>query len=150
MIALDEVEIEGGAGTVNIDSLETQGLYLEVGAGAVKIENVKVSKELKIDGGAGKTELEHTEVNNLDADLGVGEFTYNGLLTGNTDIDSGVGNIKMDLTDDIKNYTIDIDKGLGNVTLDGKNIETNRVHGTGKNKIKIDGGVGNIDIDLKK
>ncbi len=149
MIALDEVEIENGAGTVNIDSLKTQGLYLEVGAGEVKIKNVNVSKELKLDGGAGKTELENSEVNNLDANLGVGEFIYNGLLTGNTDIDSGIGNIRIDLTDDNKNYTIDIDKGLGNVTLDGKNIETNRVHGTGNNHIKIDGGVGNINIDFK-
>lgn len=149
---LNEVKIKGGAGTVNIDSLKVEELHLEVGAGEVKIENVNVnvSKELKIDGGAGKTELEHSEVNNLDANLGVGEFTYSGILTGNTDIDSGIGNIKINLTDDIKNYTIDIDKGLGNVTIDGKNIETNRVHGTGKQGIKIDGGVGNINIDFEK
>ncbi len=150
IIALDEVKIEGGAGRVNIDSLKAQGVYLEVGAGEVKIENVNVSKELRIDGGIGKTELKHSKVNNLDANLGVGEFTYNGTLTGNTDIDSGIGNIRIDLTDDIKNYTIDIDKGLGNVTIDGNNVETNRVYGTGKNGIKIDGGVGNINIDFER
>ncbi len=150
IMALDEVKIEGGAGAINIDSLIVQELYLELGAGEVKIENIDVSEELKIDGGAGRTELKHSKVNNLDANLGVGEFTYNGLLLGNTDIDSGVGSVRLDLTDDIKNYTIDIDKGLGNVTLNGKNIETNRVHGTGNNHIKIDGGVGNIMIDFEK
>ena len=49
-----EVEIETGAGKINIQSLNTQGLYLELGAGDVYIENLIVAKEAKIDGGARK------------------------------------------------------------------------------------------------
>ena len=50
----DEVKIETGAGKINIQSLNTQGLYLELGAGDVYIENLIVAKEAKIDGGARK------------------------------------------------------------------------------------------------
>ena len=39
---------------INIQSLNTQGLYLELGAGDVYIENLIVAKEAKIDGGARK------------------------------------------------------------------------------------------------
>ena len=35
MIALDETKIETGAGNINIERLNTQGLYLELGAGDV-------------------------------------------------------------------------------------------------------------------
>ena len=40
MIALDETKIETGAGKINIEKLNTQGLYLELGAGDVHIENL--------------------------------------------------------------------------------------------------------------
>ena len=54
MIALDETNIETGAGKINIEKLNTQSLYLELGAGDVYIENLVVTKEAKIDGGARK------------------------------------------------------------------------------------------------
>ena len=54
IMTFDEVKIETGAGKINIQSLNTQGLYLELGAGDVYIENLIVAKEAKIDGGARK------------------------------------------------------------------------------------------------
>lgn len=54
MIALDETNIETGAGKINIEKLNTQSLYLELGAGDVHIENVIATGETKIDGGARK------------------------------------------------------------------------------------------------
>ena len=52
MVQINETKIETGAGKVNIEKLNTERLYLELGAGDVHIENVIVSKEIKIDGGA--------------------------------------------------------------------------------------------------
>lgn len=40
MIAIDEIKIQTGAGKINIEKLNTQRLYLELGAGDVYIENV--------------------------------------------------------------------------------------------------------------
>ena len=54
MIAIDETKIETGAGKINIEKLNTQSLYLELGAGDVHIENVVATAETKIDGGARK------------------------------------------------------------------------------------------------
>ena len=54
MIAIDETNIETGAGKINIEKLNTQTLYLELGAGDVHIENVIATGETKIDGGARK------------------------------------------------------------------------------------------------
>ena len=150
MIALDEAKIETGAGNINIEKLNTQGLYLELGAGDVHIENVLVTQESKIDGGVGRTELKSCEINNLKANLGMGEFVFSGKLTGKSEIDSGVGAIKIDLLDNADNYTIDVSKGIGNVTLDGQKLEMDRVYGTGNNYLDIDGGIGKIKIDFKE
>ncbi len=150
MIALDETKIETGAGKINIEKLNTQGLYLELGAGDVYIENVIATGETKIDGGVGKTELKSCEINNLKANLGMGEFVFNGKLTGKSEIDSGVGAISIDLMNNRKNYTIDVSKGLGEVTLNGQKLEMDRVYGTGENYLDIDGGIGSIKIEFEE
>ncbi len=149
MIAIDETKIQTGAGKINIEKLNTQSLYLELGAGDVYIENVITTGETKIDGGVGKTELKYCEINNLKANLGMGEFTFSGKLTGKSEIDSGVGTINIDLIDNKNNYKIDVSKGLGNVTLDGQKLEEDRVYGIGKNYLDIDGGIGEIKIDFE-
>lgn len=149
MIAIDETKIQTGAGKINIEKLNTQSLYLELGAGDVYIENVIATGETKIDGGVGKAELKSCEINNLKANLGMGEFTFSGKLTGKSKIDSGVGAINIDLVDNKNNYKIDVSKGLGNVTLGGQKLETDRVYGIGENYLDIDGGIGEIKIDFE-
>lgn len=149
MMAIDETKLETGAGKINIEKLNTQGLYLKLGAGDVHIENLVVTKEANIDGGVGKTEIKSCEINNLKANLGIGEFIFSGKLIGKNEIDSGIGAININLIDNRENYTINVSKGLGSVTLDGNKIEIDRVYGTGKNYLDIDGGVGEIKIDFK-
>ncbi len=149
MIALDETKIETGAGKINIERLNTQSLYLELGAGDVYIKNLTVTKATKIDGGVGRTELNSCEINNLKANLGMGEFVFSGKLTGKSEVDSGVGAININLLDSSENYTIDVSKGIGSVTLDGQKLEMDRVYGTGENHLSVDGGVGEIKINLK-
>ena len=150
MIAIDETKIETGAGKINIEKLNTQSLYLELGAGDVYIKNLTVTKEAKIDGGLGRTELKSCEINNLKANLGMGDFVFNGKLTGKNEIDSGVGAIDIDLVDNKGNYKINVSKGLGNVTLDGQKLEMDRVYGTGENYLDVDGGIGEIKIEFKE
>ena len=150
MIDIDETKIETGAGKINIENLNTQSLYLELGAGDVYLENVIATGDTKIDGGVGKTELKSCEINNLKANLGMGEFVFNGKLIGKSEIDSGVGAINIKLMEKKENYTIEVDKGLGNVTLDGQKLEIDKVYGTGKNYLDIDGGIGSIKIDFKE
>ena len=150
MIAIDETKIETGAGKINIEKLNTQSLYLELGAGDVYIKNLTVTKEAKIDGGLGRTELKSCEINNLKANLGMGDFVFNGKLTGKNEIDSGVGAIDIDLMDNKGNYKINVSKGLGNVTIDGQKLEMDRVYGTGENYLDVDGGIGEIKIEFKE
>ena len=150
MIAIDETKIETGAGKINIEKLNTQSLYLELGAGDVYIKNLTVTKEAKIDGGLGRTELKSCEINNLKANLGMRDFVFNGKLTGKNEIDSGVGAIDIDLMDNKGNYKINVSKGLGNVTLDGQKLEMDRVDGTGENYLDVDGGIGEIKIEFKE
>lgn len=150
MVQIDETNIETGAGKINIEKLNTKSLYLELGAGDVYLENIMAAEKCKIDGGIGKTELQSCKIKNLKADLGVGEFKFTGILTGKNEIDSGVGAINIKLMDSKDNYKIEVSKGIGNITLGGQKIEEDRVYGTGDNYLKLNGGIGEIKINIEK
>lgn len=145
---LDETEINTGAGDVKISKLNTKELKLELGAGSLNINNLKVTQKAKINGGVGETNLESCEINNLIADLGMGEFKLKGKITGKNKINSGVGAINIKLIDDKNNYTVDISKGVGKTTIDGKEIQKDGVYGEGENLLDINGGVGKIEIEF--
>lgn len=142
----DGISIETGAGKVNIESLSTKQLYLNLGAGKVDINNLNVSESTKIDGGAGEININAISINNLDLDMGIGKITLTSKLNGNNKIDSGVGEINLSLIGTLEDYKISLDKGIGNATINGKTMKDDNTYGTGSNRLDIDGGIGSIDI----
>lgn len=145
---LDEVDIDTDSGKIFIEFLNTKKLSLELGAGEVQIENIVSTEETEIEGGVGKTELKQCNLNNLKVDLSVGEFRFNGKLTGNNKIKSGIGTTNIELIGVKEDYTINAGKGLGNITLDKEKIVSDKVYGNGKNYLKVDGGIGEININF--
>lgn len=149
MKQLDEVKINIGAGTVFIEQLNTKNLYLDLGAGNVAIDKLTVSEESKINGGAGNININSGEIANVDLDLGVGNTKIKSSVTGNSKIDTGVGELNLYLTLESSEYKIEVDKGIGKITFNDDKILDNTIIGNGENYIKINGGIGNINIETK-
>ena len=149
MKQIDEVKINIGAGTVFIEQLNTKNLYLDLGAGNVEIDKLTVSEELKINGGAGNININSGEIENVDLDLGVGNTKIKSDITGNSNINTGVGELNLYLSLDADNYKINVSKGLGKITFNDDKILDDTIIGNGENYIKISGGVGNINIETK-
>lgn len=144
----DGINLETGAGKVNIESLSSKILYLDLGAGKVTINNLNVLEEAEIDGGAGEITITDSDIHNLDLEMGIGKLSLTSKLTGNSKIDSGIGKIDLFLLGTIDDYSITLDKGLGNATIDGDDMVNNKEYGNGFHRIDIDGGIGSIDIDF--
>lgn len=145
-ITLEEVDIENGAGTIEIENITSKQLSLDLGAGKTTIKKLNISKKAKIEGGAGEMNLLETTLYNLDLDIGVGKATISGILLGENKIDAGVGEIEINLMDSIENYQVKVDKGIGSTKLNQEELKDNTVYGTGNNYLEIDGGVGAIKI----
>lgn len=148
-ITLDELNIDSSTGKIIISNLNSDELDIDQGAGILQIDNSKFQKT-KIDGGAGKLSLNSSIINDLDLDAGVGEIDITSHITGHSKIDCGVGNINISLPETEKNYSITAEKGLGNITIDDKSYSNDTTYGQGRNKIELEGGVGNINISFKK
>lgn len=145
----EKVKIEAGSGEININDLHTKEFNIEVGAGNVTISNIVVEKKTDIDGGAGKVLIRDSKLNDLDLDVGVGEFkildTY---LLDSSDIDAGIGKLEITLKGSLEDYEIVPSRGLGSFTIEDNEIENNKIYGEGDNKIKIDAGIGKVEVNF--
>ena len=143
------VKIQAGAGKIQIENLVTDFLSLELGAGETSIQRLNVSENCKIESGAGKVSLLDGRIKNLDLDLGVGKFELTSSLLGSNKINAGIGSLELNLLGNKKDYLIKADKGIGTIHVDEAVVSGDSTIGTGENTIKIDGGIGNIDVSFR-
>lgn len=149
-IEFQDIDIQTGAGKIDVETLTTDNLSFELGAGETKIESLNVLNKCDIDGGAGKVDILAGKINDLDLDMGVGEINLAVTMTGKNDIDAGVGNLNIELLSDKESYKIKADKGLGTIKIDGKDVTDGEIFGNGENYIEVDGGIGNIEIKFEQ
>lgn len=139
----NDVEIDTGAGTLDIEKLTTDYLDLEIGAGAVTINQISVPMQAGISTGAGRLFIGNCFMMNADLDLGTGEVRVNGELMGESRVNCGIG--KVDLVLRGNDYTIDFDSGVGEADLNGQ-VMHEGTYGNGSNIIEIDAGIGEISV----
>lgn len=144
----EDASIETGAGKVDIDTLCANTLSLDLGAGETVIGTLSSLARAKINTGAGKLTIRDGQLNDLTLNHGVGKLELTGALTGNCDVDLGVGSAELTLLGSREDYQIRLDKGLGDATLDGKTMSDDSTYGGGSNRIQISGGVGSIQIQF--
>lgn len=144
--SVEELDIEYGAGKLDISNIDINDFSLDSGAGKVNLKNV-VSRDVELDTAAGELVIEDSEFTDLKLNMGAGKTTFNGLLLGDTKIDHGVGKLVFNLSGE--DYTIKANKGLGDIIINGSYVE-DMPYGNGSNTIKIDRGVGSIEINTNK
>jgi len=141
----DIVDIDGGAGRLEITALTTKILDLDLGAGETVIHGLSVGKDADIDGGAGALTFSDSYINDLDLDMGVGELIFDGKLLGKSEISLGVGKADMTLIGKKEDYMLKLEKGIGEIFVDGTKVGNSTI-GDGSNRIEIDGGIGEINV----
>jgi hypothetical protein len=144
----NKVNINAGAGNINITNLTTEYLKINGGAGNIKANDIWANK-VELDNGVGNMNFINVVLNDVDLDGGVGNVNITGIMTGKNDIDAGVGNIDISLEGKIDDYNLSVSPGLGRVSVNGtKQGEIKNSSSGAEHSIKVDGGVGNIDIDI--
>ncbi len=141
----NDVSIETGAGSVNVSDITADVLDLELGAGKVNISNLNILRETDIEGGVGKIDITNCIFDELSLSIGVGDTEIDGIFTGNTEIETGVGSVNIKLNDGIENYKFYVEKGIGSIHIDGESVN-NGNYGNGTKRFEVEGGIGSIKI----
>ena len=143
---LDIVEIDISSGSIKIDKLETKRLNLDLGSGTTKINNLLVTDKTKIDCGSGKFLLNNGNLSNLNLDTGLGDTILNTKIIGNSNIETDIGKLELNLIGSLNDYELTIDKGVGSIKLNNESLKDKSVVGTGNNYLLIEGGIGLTSI----
>ncbi|PHR63823.1 hypothetical protein LG272_08905 [Pseudidiomarina marina] len=168
-----ELSFDSGVGTITFE--RTEGDVMEVSIRAYKDDDTVFNKDGNVEDAELVAEqagnqltlrvsnqdgiqldwvIKLPRVNRVETDLGVGEINGD-LWTTDIQIDLGVGEVDLDIYGDYK--TIKTDVGVGDSTIKGLgNIENNRflmtansrANSSGKHRVSVDTGVGDIDITV--
>lgn len=141
-------KLEMGTGKTDIDYLNTNDLKLQLGAGKSILKKLEVNTNTTIESGIGLVEILDGTLNNLDLENGIGKTNIKASILGDSKIECGIGTINLELIGSQESYKLNVEKGIGNVNIDDK-IYSDTILGNGKNLIKIDGGIGNINVKIK-
>ena len=145
-MVFDNVNIKTGAGRFTVDSLSAATIGFELGAGDVTISKLIAEKSANIEGGAGRITISNGAIKDLALKMGMGQLNLTAALTGDSELELGVGESNITLLGSKDDYELDIEKGIGNITVDGKNVTDFGSSGNGANEVDIHGGVGAINV----
>lgn len=144
---ITELELNLGAGKIDIDKIFVETLLMDLGAGTMTAKEINVYEKATINGGTGNINIYSGTINNLNLKLGAGNASIESDLTGSNTLTTGVGKLNLGLSRSKDNYKFDISKGLGNIILNDFEVSEDILIGDGEAKIKISGAIGNIIIN---
>ena len=87
-------------------------------------------------------------MSNLNLELGIGKSNVISNITGESKIESGIGEAIIDIKNIKDNYTINLEKGIGNIYFNGDKISNNKI-GNGNNILDVESGIGSIHINFQ-
>lgn len=147
-LKFDYINLSTGAGKVTIDNLISNNINFKLGAGLVEIETLRISSSAKIESGAGKFTLNNGYLKNLDFEMGIGEANLTTDLSGYTKIESGIGTLNLNIINNKDNFKFDIATSIGKIKVNNEAITSNTIIGYGQNTVKINGGIGTMNINF--
>lgn len=146
---LEEVDLEVGAGVMEISSLDVGEIDALIGAGELRIDEARI-RDFSAEIGAGRMEARNMEAASVDFALSMGECVYDGTVSGNLDVECDMGNMVFYLKGDEKDFNYKIECGAGHVMV-GENSYTalrleKSIHHGGHREFEIECNMGNIDV----
>ena len=146
----EKINLNTGAGRVTAGELLAETVDLELGAGDALIDTLVATKSADIEGGAGRIAISGGALHNLELGMGVGQLNLTSALTGECQLELGIGESNITLIGSREVYELDIEKGIGEIRVDGKVVSDYGSSGNGTAEVKIQGGIGAINVEFKE
>lgn len=152
-IEWESAKLSIGAGKMVLEEFKGREVEINVGAGEVYGENIRVLDKLELENGVGSITLEEIETDKLEINNGIGDVKADGRVDGDTMIKNGIGSVLLTLSGRKEDYNYNVNSGIGSVRVNGNSFgeqaaSANLYHGA-KKTFDIDCGIGRIDLYLE-
>lgn len=137
------------------ENTEFQKVSVDVGAGAVSVENNLITEEFEISVGAGAfSNAASVTAANVEAEVGTGALTLEGLDAEKIDAECGLGIIKLEVKGKEKDYSYHLSCGAGTVNLgeqeySGVGAQNKIENPDASRRMKIQCGMGTVNIGFE-
>ncbi len=146
---MEDLVIDGGTGDAELEKVVIQGaLDVDLGVGVCKADSLRVNGTSDIDCGTGDLEIKNSLLCGMTVDCGVGSVSMKDTeLNGDAEFSQGMGDISLGLKGEAEDYYLDCDQGVGDIQAD--DIPMGSPLQDDAHAIRIDGGVGSVQITVK-
>ena len=148
-----EADIEAGAGTMEIASLQADEISVMIGAGEI-VMNQTSTKELSAEIGAGRLEAGAMDAREVSIQVGMGECIYEGTITDELNAECDMGNIELSLNGKESDYNYEVECSAGNIDINGTYISAfgaeRSIQNGASRTFKLECNMGNITVLFKE
>ncbi len=145
----DEIDLELGAGQMNLNNLKAGDMEMNLGAGQVLAEGLR-AENVVISVGAGDVTLEQAKLGTLKMDVGAGNCEIGGTISGNVEAECAMGNISFKLTGEETDFNYVIQCVTGNITIVDKEYSgvanEQNIDNQGGKTMDIECAMGNVEV----
>lgn len=148
----EEIKVILNAGVLRTDNLSADRGRFKVNAGFLEIDGLEINEEINVSVDAGYIKLKKVDIKNLIADCNIGSINIAGLVTGDNRVYCDLGKIKLDIDDNMDNYSFDIDSDFGNVIINDRSYykrNINRYSSNDKGNFLLRVNLGNVSLDFR-
>lgn len=149
----EEIDVEIGAGVMEISSLRTREMDAEIGAGELLINGME-TEDFSAEIGAGRIEASQMVSRDVSITVSMGEGLYEGTASGNIDLECDMGNLELTLNEREKDFNYEIESGVGSIKIGGSEFTglamERKVDNGARRECDVECAVGNIAIRFQE
>jgi len=149
----EKVDVELGAGLLELDVLSADEVDFEVGAGQITVNFLR-AEDCKVEVGMGEILVEDMLVGDVKADVGMGHLMMSGLVSGDLKGDCAMGSMELFLSGSEEDFNYDLAGAVGNVSVGGRQYsgfaQEKKVDNGADKKISLDCAVGNVLVEFEE
>lgn len=148
-----EVDVEVGAGTMEIASVKAEELSAQIGAGELMMNQME-AKDLSVEIGAGRLAASNMYAQEVSLVVGMGECLYGGTVVNELEAECDMGNMELSLDGKESDYNYELECAAGNIDINDNTISAlaseRKIHNGASKNIELTCNMGNISIRFKE
>lgn len=148
----DHVEVELGAGMLDLGNLYANELELEVGAGQITGEYLEISKA-SVSVGMGEVHIDDMQVDKLDAEVGMGSLYLTADIRESAQMECSVGELELTVKGQETDFNYNVEAAIGNVEIGNDSYsglaQERRINNSADKTISVECAMGNVTVDFQ-
>ncbi len=147
--SFEEVEIQVGAGQLQLADIKAGDLKAEVGAGEILMSDM-TADNLDVTVGMGQISMDNVQVQALDVEVGMGSFDMRGDILKKADLECAMGNIEMTVNGKEEDFNYHIEGAMGSVAIGDNGFagvaQERSIQNNADKNMEVECAMGNISI----